>query len=160
MLDLNEVPYVKTLLVIFCPVGFCFLLMIFSIAYKFYKKYEFLFVFQRFLVTAAITFFYFQPQVINALAGMLNCSQIENETYITDYPLEPCTSNARYSEWRNFLVLPTAFIFVIVLPAWPLYYMHQNKHIIFHRDVIYKVGFLLNGYAPHTFYWYIIFVLF
>ena len=112
--------------------------------------------FERFLITAAIIFFYFQAPVLNAIAGMLNCYPIENEKYITDYPLEQCTHNARYSEWRNILIIPAACFFVLILPAWPLYYMHKNKAMIFHKDVIYKIGFLLNGYSPKTFYWYII----
>ena len=136
--------------------GFCFVLIIFWIICKFYKKMNFSLMIERFLATTTITFFYFQAPVINALAGILNCSRIENESYITDYLLEQCTNNARYSEWRNILIIPAACFFVFILPAWPLYYMHKNKKIIFNQEVIYKVGFLLNGYSPKTFYWYII----
>ena len=142
-------------MVISCSVGFCLVLILFWIAYKFYTRCHFSLIFDRILVTAAITFFYFQPQVINALAGLFNCSRIENESYINDYPLEQCTNNSTYSLWRNALVIPAVCFFLLILPAWPLYYMHKNKYRIFSKEVIYKIGFLLNGYSPHTFYWYI-----
>ena len=119
---------------------------------------EFSLMIERFLATTTITFFYFQAPVINALAGILNCSRIENESYITDYLLEQCTNNARYSEWRKILVLPTACFFVLILPAWSIYYMNKNKERIFNKEVICKVGFLLNGYSPQVFYWYIFFL--
>jgi len=152
-IDLNLVPYIKILLVICCPVGFCGLLMFFWIAYKIYKKSEFSIILECFLITSTITFFYFQIPVINELAGMLNCYPIENESYITDYPLEPCTNNSRYSDWTNILVIPAACFFVLILPVWPIYYMHKNKNRIFSKEVIQKVGFLLNGYSPQSFYW-------
>ena len=89
---MNLVPYAKTLLVIVCPVGFCIYLVIFWIAYKFYKNIGFSIIIKNFVVTAAITFFYFQAQVINTAAGILNCSKIENESYISEYLLERCSN--------------------------------------------------------------------
>ena len=151
---MNSVPYFKTILVICCPVGFCFLLMLFWISYKFYKNCDGWIIFERFFITSSITFFYFQAPIINALAGMLNCLPLDNESYISDYLLEQCTNNTRYSHWRNFLVFPAAFFFVIILPIWPIYYMHKNKERIFSIEVTHKVGFLLNGYSPNSFYWY------
>ena len=128
--------------------------MFFWIVYKFYKKYDFCIAFERFLVTSAITFFYFQAPIINAIAGMLDCSQIENEYYISNYPLEQCSNNSRYSEWKNAFFIPVIIFFVFILPAGPLYYMYNNKENIFNKDIIYKIGFLVNGYLPITFYWY------
>ena len=156
---MNFVPYAKTLLVIVCPVGFCFYLVIFWIACKFYKKIGFSIIIKNFVVTAAITFFYFQAQVINTAAGILNCSKIENESYISEYLLERCSNNGRYTEWRNILVFPAACFFVLILPFWALYYMNKNKARIFSKEVICKVGFLLNGYSPENFYWYLNFYL-
>ena len=150
---MNLVPYIKTLLIVCCPIAFCVLLMIFWIAYKIFKNCEVSVIFERFLITAAITFFYFQAPVINSLAGVLNCTQIDGQSYITDDPLEQCSDNPRYTEWINELIIPSAFFFVLILPAWPLYYMHKNRDRIFSKDVIYKVGFLLNGYSPKSFYW-------
>jgi len=158
VLDLQLVPYLKTLLVVCCPVGFCLFLLIFWIGYKVYKKIRFTIILERFLITSAITFFYIQAPIINSLAVMLNCTQIENESYITDYPLEQCTNNERYTAWRNVLIIPTACFFVLILPVYPIYYMHKKKEIIFSKEVIYKVGFLLNGYSPDKFYWYNFFV--
>ena len=151
---MNSVPYFKTILVICCPVGFCFLLMLFWISYKFYKNCDGWTIFEDFFRTSTITFFYFQAPIINALAGMLNCTPLDNESYLSDYLLEQCTNNARYSQWRNYLVFPVACFFVIILPIWPIYYMNQNKERIFSMEVTHKVGFLLNGYSPNTFYWY------
>lgn len=157
---MNSIPYIKVLLVSCFPFGFCCLLFLFWIAYKFFKKLDFSIVIERLLMTIAITFFYFQAPVINALAGLLDCIKIENEYYIADYPLEQCTNNMRYSNWRNILVFPTLSFFVIILPVCPLYYMYRNKHRIFSKEVIFKVGFLLNGYSPDTFFWYRHFIYF
>ena len=153
LIDLNSIPYIKTLMVVCSPVGFCCLLFLFWIAYKFYKKLDFCVMIENFLITAAITFFYFQAPVINALAGMLNCSEIENDSYMNEYLLEKCTNNPRYTFWKNRLVFPALGFFVLILPIWPLYYMRQNKQNLFNKDVIYKIGFLLNGYSPEAFYW-------
>ena len=134
--------------------------MLFWIGYKFYKKKSFLEIVEKFSVTSAITLLYFQPQVINASAGMLNCFQIEDEYYITDYPIEQCSNNARYQAWRNILIFPGIFVFLLVLPALAFYYIRKNKEAIFHQDVIYKIGFLLNGYSPEAYYWYFFFLRF
>jgi len=108
---------------------------------------------EKLLITATITFFYFQSPIINDLSGLLNCTKIENESYLTDYLLEQCTGNQRYTEWRNYFVIPCFCFFTIILSSIPLIYMHKNKDILFNEIVLRKIGFLLNGYSIQTFYW-------
>ena len=57
---------------------------------------DFSVVLERLFLTSAITLFYFQAPVINALAELLNCSEIEKEFYMNEYPLEKCSNNPRY----------------------------------------------------------------
>ena len=151
--DLYSVPYFKALMLILFPFGFCYLLLCFWIAYALYKKTQWLIILEYFFVTSFITLFYFQPQVINGLAGILNCSQIDNDSYMTDYPFEKCNNNERYSYWRKTMVLPAALFFIIILPSGPFFYMYRNRDRIFSKDVMIKIGFLLNGYSPKRFYW-------
>ena len=106
LLDLHLIPYIKILILILCPTV---LLIIFWVAYKFYIKIDFLVVLEYFVITATITFYYFQSPVVNGIAGLLDCTTIENSSYITDYLLEKCTDNPRYYYWRNALVIPGFF---------------------------------------------------
>lgn len=52
------------------------------------------------------------------------------------------------------MILPAAFFFIFFLPGWFLYYIHKNRKNLFSKSVLPKVGFLINGYSPDTFFWY------
>lgn len=136
-----------------CPIVFSFILLIFWLIRGVIAKYGFSTVFEKFLVTMAITFFYFQAPVINALSGILDCTNINNNDYITNYLIEQCSGNPRYDEWRNYFVIPMFCFFALVLPICPFYYMHKNKERLFTKNLISKIGFLLNGYSKKTFFW-------
>ena len=135
------------------PFGFCILLFGFFLVKKFRKKTKFSAMLEDFLITGAIILFYFQAPVINGLAGMLNCSHLDHESYMTDYPLEACSNNARYYDWNIQLILPAACFFVLIFPICLIYYLHKNRDIVFSKVVIYKVGFLMNGYSSDHYYW-------
>ena len=108
---------------------------------------------ERFIITTTICFFYFQSPIITQLSSLLDCTTIENESYLTNYLLEQCSNNQRYTDWRNHFVIPCFLFFTIVLSAIPLIYMQKNKEQLFSEEVVRKIGFLLNGYTINTFYW-------
>ena len=151
---MNAIPYYKLSILIACPLAFCFLLGFFWILYKFYSKQRFFVIFESFLITISITFFFFQSSIINALTDLLNCTKIENNSYITNYLLEKCTDNIHYEKWRNLLVIPTFSIFCFILPLVPFVYMFKNRKNLYNDKILSKVGFLLNGYSPQYYYWY------
>ena len=138
-----------------CPFAFCFLLGLFWIFYKFYSKQKIIVILESFLITVSITFFFFQSSVLNALANLLNCSKIENNFYLTNYLLEKCAENEYYEKWRNFVIFPSFSFFSLILILLPMIYMFKNINNLYSDNVLRKVGFLLNGYSPRYFFWYI-----
>ena len=151
---MNAIPYYKLSILIACPFAFCFLLGFFWILYKFYSKQRAFVIFESFLITVSITFFFCQSSIINGLTDLLNCTKIENNSYITNYLFEKCTDNIHYEKWRNLLVIPTFSIFCFVLPLVPFVYMFKNRKNLYNDRILSKVGFLLNGYSPQYYYWY------
>ena len=138
------------MILIGCPFAFCFLLGLFWVSYKIYSKQK---IFESFLITISITFFFFQSSVINALADFLNCTQIEQNFYLTNYLLEKCENNLIYENWRNLLIIPSFSIFCLILPLLSFIYMLRNRKNLYTDHILRKVGFLLNGYSPRYFYW-------
>ena len=125
MIDLHSIPYYRILILISCPFVYCFLLAIFWILYKFRSKQD---VFENFLITTSITFFYFQSSIINALADLLSCTKIENDFYLTNYLLENCGENSKYEHWRNILIIPTFCFFFCNFDNYRLYLQkHGNS---------------------------------
>ena len=135
------------------PFAFCILLALFWILYKFYSKQSFFVMVENFFITTSITFFFFQSSIINALADLLNCTQIENDYYLDSYLIEKCADETNYHRWRNFMILPAFGFFALILTTLPFIYMFRNKNILYTQDVLRKVGFLLNGYSKQYFYW-------
>ena len=150
MIDLHSIPYYRILILISCPFVYCFLLAIFWILYKFRSKQD---VFENFLITTSITFFYFQSSIINALADLLSCTKIEKDFYLTNYLLENCGENSKYEHWRNILIIPTFCFFSVILTIIPFVYICKNMKTLYSHKMLRKVGFLLNGYSPRYFYW-------
>ena len=148
--------YYRTLIVTLYPVGFGLILSIFWFFYKKLYNSNKESVFDSFLITLSITVSYFLCPIINALAGFINCMELNNESYIQIYLLEKCTHNPRYALWRNLLVIPSFAIYGIFFPCLVFSYMYKNKENLFEKKILKKIIFLLNGYSPSTFYWYVI----
>ena len=102
-----------------------------------------------------MTFLYFQSPIVNVLSEILNCTEIENQFYISNYLLERCSDNPRYIKWRNYFVIPCFSFFTIIFSFVPLYYMYINKETLYSKALFRKIGFLLNGYSLERFYWYL-----
>ena len=154
---MNAIPYYKLSILIGCPFAFCFLLGLFWISYKFYSKQKVLVLFENFLITISITFFFFQSSIINALTDLLNCTKIENDDYISNYLLEKCSGNVNYEKWRAFLIIPSFCFFCLILPLLPFVYMFKNRANLYSDKILSKIGFLVNGYSPQHYYWYFFF---
>ena len=152
---IDKIPsvYLQTSLSISLPFIFSLFLMLFWTIYSFYRKLKMTLIFEKCLITLFITMLYFQSPVINALANIVNCTTIENETYITHYLIEQCTHNLRYQYWIYFLIIPSFIFFAIVLNLIPFLYMAHHKSQLFSQAVLCKIGFLLNGYSRDKFYW-------
>ena len=134
------------------PFAFCALLAFFWIGYKLLSTKKRI-IFESFLISTSITFFYFQSTVLNSLANLLSCTKIENTYYLTNYLLVKCDGNADYGFWRNFVIIPLFTFFSIILTSLPFIYMFNNRKNLYNDNVLRKVGFLLNGYSKQYFYW-------
>ena len=145
----------KSLVLVLCPFGYAILLSVFWLIYKFYTKSKFSHIFENFIITLNMTFLYFQSPIVNFLSEILNCTEIENQFYISNYLLERCSDNPRYIKWRNYFVIPCFSFFTIIFSFVPLYYMYINKETLYSKALFRKIGFLLNGYSLERFYWYL-----
>ena len=152
-IDLHSIPYYKTLILICCPFAFCSLLALFWIFYKIYSKKKIFVIFESFLITISISFFFFQSSVLNSVANLLSCTKIENNFYLTNYLLEKCSENPKYEQWRNLVMIPAFSFFSFILTIFPFIYMFKNRRNLYTYNILRKIGFLLNGYSPHYFYW-------
>ena len=148
---MHTIPYYKVLMLICLPFSFCFFLIAFWTLYKIFSKQSFIKVCESFLITAIITFFYFQSSIITALANLLNCTKIEDENYLTNYLFEKCAEH--YYSWRNLMILPAFFFFSIILTILPFIYMFKNMENLYTESVLSKIAFLLHGYSAKHYYW-------
>jgi len=148
-----RIPYYKVLMLICWPFAFSIFLLLFWISYKFHAKLKFLAVFESFLITMTMTFFFFQSSIVNALADLLNCTMIENSYYLSNYLFVKCEEN-NYNIWRNYMILPAFCFFSLILTVMPFIYMFKNRKYLYCERVLRKIAFLLNGYSAKNFFWY------
>ena len=141
-------------MMILLPIISTFMLLIFWIIYKAFQHLSYKEIFEKFLITSAITFFYFQPNIINSLAKVLDCSKIENEEFLTNFLNINCNTNEAYKIWKYGLFIPAFCFFSVILPLVPFCYMYRNKNRLYAEKIIYKIAFLLNGFSKNQFYWY------
>ena len=144
-------------MIILIPLVFSCLLIIFWLFYKMMYKLSFMLTLEHILLTISISIHFFLSSIINALADFINCSDLNNDSYITNYLMEKCSNNLRYLKWRNYLVIPSFAIFAGFLPTIAFLYTYSNRERLFDKKVIKNVRFFLNGYSTKTFYWYIYF---
>lgn len=135
------------------PFGFCLFLALFWIVYKLLSKKSKRLIFESFLISTSITFFYFQSSILNSLANLMNCTKIENNYYLTNYLLVNCDGNPEYEFRRNYVIIPFFTFFSLVLTSLPFIYMFNKRKNLYTDNVLRKVGFLLNGYCKKYFYW-------
>ena len=127
--------------------------MIFWFCFMMFYKITFKKVIKKFLITLAIETNLFLSAIINALANFVNCSEIDNEFYITNYLAEKCSNNYRYSLWRNALIIPSFIVFAVILPLLAFNFMFKNRQKLLSKNIIQYVGFLLSGFEIKKFYW-------
>ncbi len=138
---------------IILPFLYCFFLLFFWLIHKILRKISIQFMKERFFLTSALVYYYFQPSITNALSDFLNCTKVGENYYLSNYLNEECTNNNRYLMWVLFLVLPSFVIYAIIFPGLAFFYMFLKRNKLYEGDVIYKVGFMLNGFAKEKFYW-------
>ena len=143
-------------MMILYPGAFCFLIFMAWYIYNYIKKNSEKLNFEKFLILTSVSVMFFLSPIMTTLAEFLNCKSINNVDYIAVNLIEKCSENSRYTFWRNILIIPTFMLFGIILPLLTFHYMYKNRFQLFDRKIIYKIGFLLNGYSPSTFYWFIL----
>ena len=101
-----------------------------------------------------VSIFLLQPSIFDSLLEILNCTKIDNKTYIKSYLIESCESE-RYKSWIYFLVIPAFLFYVLIIPFSLFYFMAKNQKKLYHKDVMKYLGFSLNGLSKNKYYWFI-----
>lgn len=136
------------------PIIFGCFLFAFWLTMKIIRKMSFYQMLERFLITLAMIFMFFLSSIIGAVADFFNCTQIYNEHYVTNFLIEKCSNNPTYDMWKKYLIIPASCLFLVVFPLILFIYMHKHRDRLFEREIVYKIGFLLNGYSVKSYYWY------
>lgn len=138
---------------ILIPIIYSITFLLFWLIYFKLKKIGKKQLLERYLITSAISYYYFQPSIISNLSEALDCTKIGKYSYITNYLIEQCTDNNRYSNWMFSAILPSFIIYAFVLPAITFSYMWKHKNNLYDTNIIYKIGYMLNGLCKDKFYW-------
>lgn len=96
---------------------------------------------------------FFLSSIIGTVADFFNCTQLYDDFFLTNFLLEKCNDNPKYEFWKINLIFPTFLIFIVAFPLLLFFYMYRNRNRLFDSDVVYKIGFLLNGYSEKSYYW-------
>lgn len=114
---------------------------------------------ESFLLVTTIIITFFLSNVVNVISQFFNCTELESDSYISSFLIEKCTNNPNYDFWRNTLIIPALIVYVIGFPLSMFFYMYRNRKNLLSPEVMSKVGFMLNGYYPKKFYWYVFYIL-
>lgn len=134
------------------PFIYSFFLIYFWLVHKFIYKTSFKLALEKYLITVSIVFFFFQSPIINSLCEIINCTPLGESSYMTNYLKEECYTST-HLDLIFYYVIPCFICFVFILPAIPFFIMWKNRKILCSEKMIYKIGFLLNGYDKDVFYW-------
>ena len=145
--------YFRMVVLVFYPFLFSVFLMAFWLIYKFYHKVGFFYVLERFFITSGMIMVFFISPIINILSDFLNCTQIYENYYITNFLIEKCNDNSKYTFVRNVFVIPSLFFFAFIFPFFFFVYMFKNRQNLYNYKIMAKVSFWMNGYSIKTFYW-------
>ena len=118
------------------------------------RKKSFSHVIERFMISCGMSMQFFLSPIINSLSDFLNCTELNGNSYMTNFLIERCNNNEKYFLWKYCFVIPCFSIFAILIPIITSIYMRKNRDKLFDKSMIYKIGYLLNGYSPDSFYWY------
>lgn len=155
-LDHEEIFYYKSLMSISTPIFFGVFLIIFWIAYAFKHKMKFSKMVSNFLTTFSILILFFLPSILNTITDFINCTNLNGEEYVSNFPMVKCSNNPEYLKWRNYLILPSFLFFCVFLPFLAFVYAYKNKESLHEERVMQNIGFLFKGYEDKYYYWYIL----
>lgn len=141
------------------PVVFITIMFIGFLFYNLKKRNNLNDLLQKTLVMFSITILFFHSNIVNTIANFFNCIDIEKNSYIFAYLIESCESE-NYIYWRNRAAIPGLIFYVFLFPAVIFAYMFKNRNSLLDPGVISKVGFMMHGYSPENFYWYLFFIIF
>ena len=153
---MNSIYYYKEFFLILFSLFFAIFFMIIWLIKLFIYRFRFHSIIERFLITTNILILYFLSPIINMIADFFNCTELNGNTYMTNYLLERCNNNETYDLWRNALIFPSFAFYVIIFPLIFCFFIYKNKKQLFGSNVMSKIGFVLQGYTSKTYYWYYI----
>ena len=87
-------------------------------------------------------------------AEFLFCTEIEGNYYISNFLIEQCNDNERYTLWKSILIWPSIVLIIILFPIILFLYMFRHRKNLLDTKFSVYFGFLSQGYSLEMFYWY------
>ena len=136
------------------PLIFTFLPFVFSIFFTLllflWKKDNTLrSIIKNFFFCFSLSSFLLQSNIYNYLMEVLNCELIDGNYYIKSYLSESCQSE-NYKMWISFLIIPSSFFYLIIIPGIQFSFMIKNYEKL---EIKKYLGFSLVGLGKSKFYW-------
>lgn len=151
--EIIDIPQIYIYGLIFSVLPFCFSI-IFSL-YVIIKERKISI--HQFSFSLSISIFLLQSNIFSSLLEILQCQEIDNHYYLKNYLAESCETE-RYRIWKNYLVFPFLFLYIIAVPSILIYFMAKHWKNLYDQNVIRFIGFSLNGLKKDRFYWYFYFI--
>ena len=154
-MDIHAI-YLQAIINVFMPFIFVLFFVIYFLIILARKKYTKPFnFFEKTMSTLTISLFMAQPSIFNSIFLLTDCVALDPGTsYIKTNLDESCLSNF-YLDFYQRMIIPTFFIFGILLPLISFCFMVYHRKKIFEKksNIRNYFGFLLNGYKNDKFYW-------
>lgn len=147
--------YIKTMIMLIIPGLFLLMILLFWIIRRCLKNHSLQFILERIFITGTMTLFFFQCPLITSLTQIMNCVDIGGNSYVSNFLVERCDSPT-YNFWRIFITIPFFCFYTVFLPLLAFSYMLYHRNNLYEENIIYKIGYLLNGFREEYFVWYLI----
>lgn len=108
--------------------------------------------FNKFVASLVVSMFFVHPIIINSMAKIFSCFQIDDEYYmIADMKLN-CFNSDHYF-YIFYIVVPTFLIWGVLFPSFCCFRIYKRRKELKSHHTLFKYGFLYNGYQSNVFYW-------
>lgn len=109
-------------------------------------------VFDKFVASLVVSMFFVHPIIINSMAKIFSCFQIDNDYYmVADMKLNCFNSDHHF--YILAIVVPTFLIWGVLFPSFCCYRIYKKRKVLKTHHTLLKYGFLYNGYQSNVFYW-------
>lgn len=113
---------------------------------------------RKLTISLTLSVFTLHSNIVNSLLELSDCELIYEETYLRSYLIENCESE-RYKNWFYYFVLPNFMIYGFFIPLFAFIFLLKNRSLVLDKDIIEKIGFLVNGYKTKKYYWEFIYFI-